>query len=213
MALEDLAMFRAIPDCTVIYPSDAVSCERAVELAANTKGIFFIRTSRPATAVLYDNDTTFEIGKCKVYRHNSNDVITIVSSGVTFSEAVKAADSLEKQNIHVRLIDLFSIKPIDKDTLVKNIKETHGKCLTIEDHYADGGIFDAVCAAVGDQGFKIYQSAVTKLPRSGKPDELLDLYDLSAKKIEEKIKKLKWLIFRTISIFMELLCIWLEEYK
>jgi len=150
MALEDIAMFRAIPNSTVLYPSDAVSAERAIELAANTKGIFFIRTSRPATPVFYDNNEHFEIGKSKVIKKHTNDAITLISGGVTTNEAYKAAEKLEKEGINVRVIDIFSVKPIDKTTLSTNIKETHGLALTIEDHYPEGGIFEAVAGALSD---------------------------------------------------------------
>jgi len=190
MALEDLAMFRAVPGATILYPSDAVSTERAVELAANNTGIFYIRTSRPVTPVLYDNNDKFEIGRAKLYRRSDKDLLTVVSSGVTFHEAVKAADSLAKTGIHVRLIDLFSLKPIDKASLLNNVEETHGRVLNIEDHYPEGGIHEAVCSALAEHKYKIYHLSVTSLPRSGKPEELLDYYNLSANKIEAYIKKI-----------------------
>jgi len=148
MALEDLGMFRAVHGSTVLYPSDAVSAERAIELAANHRGIFFVRTSRPATPVFYDNNEHFEIGKCKVQKKHEKDSITLIGGGVTTNEAYKAAGLLEKEGIHARVIDIFSVKPIDKDGLIANIKETHGLALTIEDHYPEGGIFDAVCSAL-----------------------------------------------------------------
>lgn len=127
MALEDLAMFRAIQGSVVFYPSDAVSTERACALAANHAGITFIRTSRPATPVIYDNDEEFAVGKAKVVRSSPEDQITVIGAAVTLFEALAAADELAKEGIHIRVIDPFTIKPIDKETLLQAAKETGGK--------------------------------------------------------------------------------------
>jgi transketolase len=149
MGLEDIALFRAVPGTTVLYPSDAVSCEKATELAANTHGMFFIRTNRPATTVYYDNNTKFEVGKSKVLKKSDNDKITVVGGGVTLDEgklspidllAMKAAEILAADKINIRVVDIFSVKPIDKETLVKAAKETNNLVLTVEDHYMEGGI-------------------------------------------------------------------------
>jgi transketolase len=138
MALEDLAMFRSLPGSTVFYPSDAVSTERAVELAANTKGICYIRTSRPNTPVIYENNEEFHIGQAKVVRKSNSDVATIVSGGVTLHEAIKAANKLAESGKHVRIIDLFTVKPLDWRTILTNVNETHNRVITVEDHYSDG---------------------------------------------------------------------------
>ncbi|CAJ0567547.1 unnamed protein product, partial [Mesorhabditis spiculigera] len=148
MALEDLALFRAIPDSTVFYPTDAVSAERATEMAANIQGIVFIRTGRPALPVLYANDEKFEAGKAKVLRENEKDSIVLVGAGVTLYECLKAADELEKSGVHACVIDPFTIKPIDGETIVKHAKRTGGKVVTVEDHFAAGGIGETVSAAV-----------------------------------------------------------------
>ena len=110
MALEDLAMFRSLPGCTVFYPSDAVSCERATELAANTKGICFIRVSRPATTIIYDNNDSFAIGKGKVVRKSNDDKVLIVTGGVTLDQAMKAADDLAGQGVNVRIFEWTNTK-------------------------------------------------------------------------------------------------------
>jgi transketolase len=120
MALEDLAMMRSIPNSVVFYPSDAVSTERAVVLAANHKGIVFIRTSRPNTDILYENNETFEIGKSKIVKQHENDVILLVGGGVTLHECHKASKILESQGVHARVMDVFSVKPFDKELFIKN---------------------------------------------------------------------------------------------
>lgn len=140
MALEDLAMFRTIPGATVFYPSDAVSAEYAVELAANTKGITFIRSSRPNTAVLYANDHKFTVGKANVVRQSKNDQVLIVGAGVTLHEALAAADKLAKTGVNVRVLDPFTIKPIDVAAVVENAKACGGRVITVEDHYPEGEI-------------------------------------------------------------------------
>lgn len=139
MALEDLAMFRTIPNSLVFYPSDAVSMERASELAAQYNGICFIRTSRPATPVIYENNEPFAVGKAKVVRSSANDKVLLIGAGITLFEALDAADTLANtQNINVRVIDPFTIKPLDRQTIVENAKQVGGKIITIEDHYPEG---------------------------------------------------------------------------
>jgi len=190
MALEDLAMFRAIPGATVFYPSDSVSTERAVELAANTKGICFIRTSRPALPTLYKNDDKFEIGKAKIVRQSSSDKVTIVGSCVTLIEALKAADDLAVSGVNVRIIDPFTIKPLDAETIINAALETDGRIITVEDHYPEGGIGDAVCAAVaGQPNITVTKLAVTGIPRSGTPEQLLDMFGISAACIAKAVKQ------------------------
>ncbi|XP_006872584.1 PREDICTED: transketolase-like protein 2 [Chrysochloris asiatica] len=189
MALEDLAMFRSIPNCTVFYPSDAVSAEHAVYLAANTKGMCFIRTSRPETAVIYSPQENFEIGQAKVVRHSNNDKVTVIGAGVTLHEALAAADHLSKQGISIRVIDPFTIKPLDAATIISNAKATGNWVITVEDHYQEGGIGEAVCAAVSEEpDILVHQLAVPRVPRSGRPSELLDMFGISAKHIIAAVK-------------------------
>ncbi|XP_061592025.1 transketolase-like protein 2 [Cololabis saira] len=188
MALEDLAMFRAVPTCTVFYPSDATSTEGAVELAANTKGICFIRTSRPDTAVIYSPDEKFEVGVAKVVRQSDNDTVTVIGAGVTLHEALAAADILEKEGTRIRVIDPFTIKPLDAATILSSARATRGQIITVEDHYKEGGLGEAVLSAVGGEpGIVVTRLAVTSVPRSGKPQELLDFYGISAKHIAKAV--------------------------
>uniref|UniRef100_A0A452V4U5 transketolase n=1 Tax=Ursus maritimus TaxID=29073 RepID=A0A452V4U5_URSMA len=184
MALEDLAMFRSVPNCTIFYPSDAISTEHAVLLAANTKGMCYIRTSRPETAVIYTPQESFAIGQAKVVRHSVNDKVTVIGAGVTLHEALAAAEDLSKEDISIRVIDLFTIKPLDVTTIVSNAKAAGGRIITVEDHYPEGGIGEAVCAAVSmEPDILVHQLAVPGVPRSGKPSELLDMYGVSARHI------------------------------
>ncbi len=188
MALEDLAMMRAVPGCAVLYPADAVSAERLVVEAAYRPGMAYIRTSRPKTAILYGVDETFPIGGSKVLRRSDNDALTVVTAGVTLHEALKAADVLAGEGIAVRVIDVYSVAPIDKETLLAAGRET-GLLLTVEDHYAAGGIGDAVSEAVSPEGMRVVRVAVRGVPRSGTPEQLLEANGLSADAIARTIRR------------------------
>lgn len=191
MGLEDLTMFRVVPNSTVFYPSDAVSTEKAVELAANTKGICFIRTSRPENAVIYNNNEQFKIGQAKVVQQSKDDQVTVVGSGVTLHEALAAASQLKKDTINIRIIDPFTIKPLDTQTILENAKATKGRIITVEDHYPEGGIGEAVAAAmVGEPGITVKSLAVSGVPRSGKPTELLKLFGIDKDAIVEAVKNM-----------------------
>ena len=188
MALEDLAMMRAVPDCTVIYPSDGVSAERLVVEMALTRGLAYMRTSRPKTDVLYGSGEKFPIGGSKTLRHSANDVATVVGAGVTVYQALKAADQLAAEGIAIRVIDAYSVQPIDAAALVEAGRATKGAIITVEDHYAEGGLGDAVSEAVAPAGFAVKRLAVREIPRSGQPEELLDRYGISARHIVEAVK-------------------------
>lgn len=188
MALEDLAMCRAQPNIAVLYPCDAVSAERLVVLAAYHQGAVYIRTSRPQTPVIYSNDETFTVGGLKVLRHSGEDVATVIGAGVTLFEALKAYDALKASGTSVRVIDLYSVAPVDRDALVAAARATGGHLITVEDHYRAGGIGDAVAEAVADAGFEVHRLAVREIPRSGKPEELLDRFGISAKHIMEAVR-------------------------
>jgi transketolase len=190
MALEDLAMTRAQPNFTVLYPSDAVCAERLVELAAYHPGPVYIRTSRPKTPVIYGPDETFTVGGSKVVRQSAADKVTVVGAGVTLFEALKAHDLLAGEGIAIRVIDAYSVQPIDAATLIAAASATGGRILTVEDHYAAGGLGDAVAEAVATSGFTVRRLAVTEIPRSGKPEELLDRFGISATAIAGAVKAL-----------------------
>ncbi|GAB4235458.1 MAG: transketolase [Acidobacteriota bacterium] len=189
MGLEDLAMMRAVAGSTVLYPCDAVSTERLVALAAKTPGIVYIRTSRPKTPVIYKNDETFEVGGSKVVRKSDRDQATIVAAGVTLHEALAAADELAKEGISVRVIDLYSVKPVDRKTLEQAARET-GLIVTVEDHYAEGGLGEAARGAVDPViPCRWVHLAVRELPRSGKPAELLERCGISANRIAAAVRE------------------------
>jgi len=188
MALEDLAMTRAEPNMTVLYPSDAVCGERCVELAAYHPGPVYIRTSRPKTPILYGNDEVFTVGGSKVLRQSNADVATVVGAGVTLFEALKAYDLLKRKGIAIRVIDAYSVQRIDAATLVAAAQATKGVVITVEDHYAAGGLGDAVAEALAPAGYTVRRLAVTEIPRSGKPEELLDRFGISARHIVDAVQ-------------------------
>jgi len=190
MALEDLAMMRAQPNVAVLYPSDGVSTERLIERMAYHQGPVYMRTTRPKTPVIYGPDETFEIGGLKVLRESDSDVATVVGAGVTLFEALKAYDELKEQGVSIRVIDLYSLQPIDAATLLRCARETKGRLITVEDHYACGGLGDAVASAVAAGGFAVHRLAVREIPRSGTPAELLDRYGISARHIVAAVRSL-----------------------
>jgi transketolase len=191
MALEDLAMFRTIPGATVFYPSDAVSAENAVELAANTKGICFIRTSRPNTPVLYANDHKFSVGKANVVRSSKSDQVLLIGAGVTLHEALAAADKLAKSGINVRVLDPFTIKPMDAAAVLENAKACGGRVLTVEDHYPEGGLGEAVQSVVAaESGIVVKKLAVRDIPRSGPSAVLLQMFGIDSGAIVKGVQEL-----------------------
>jgi transketolase len=185
MGLEDIAMFRAVNGSAVLYPSDAVSAERLTEQAAQANGIIYIRTTRPKTPVLYSNDEQFSIGGSKVLRQSERDAFTVVGAGITLHEALAAFESLKTKGINVRVIDAYSVKPLDAETIAKAARETQG-VIVVEDHWIDGGLGDVVAVAVGTQ-CPVYKLAVSEEPRSGTQQELLEKYGISRKGIEQKV--------------------------
>jgi transketolase len=189
MGLEDLSMMAAQPGVVVLYPSDAVCTYRMVEAAANHQGMVYIRTGRPKTPILYPNDEPFHMGGSKLHKPSSDDRLTIVAAGVTLCEALKAQEELAKAGIPVRVVDLYSIVPIDQHMLIECARTT-STFLTVEDHYAHGGIGDAVLSALSAEAVRVHKLAVREIPHSGKPAELLDRYGLSTHAIIETAKRL-----------------------
>jgi transketolase len=192
MALEDLASFRAIHGSTVLYPCDATSTAALVALMADTPGISFLRTTRGNTPVIYGPDETFEVGGSKVVRSSDDDAVTVIAAGITVPEAVKAADALATEGVNVRIIDLYSVKPVDGETLRAAAAATDGRLITVEDHWPEGGIGDAVLDALSDCGLvlKLTKLAVRELPGSGKPEELLAGAGIDAAAIADAVRSL-----------------------
>jgi transketolase len=191
MALEDIAALRAVHSSTVLHPCDANQTAKLVAAMADTKGIVFLRTLRPNTPVIYGADEEFAIGGSRVIRSSDDDDVTLVGAGITVHEALKAADALEEEGISTRVIDAYSIKPIDAETL-QAAAEATGRIVTVEDHYPEGGLGDAVLAALAENGehARVVKLAVREMPRSGKPEELLHAYGIDAESITAAARQL-----------------------
>ena len=190
MALEDLAMMRAVEGSIVLYPSDAVCAEKLLEQMALHKGVAFLRTSRPKTPVIYNNNEAFPIGGAKIRRQAAGDKVTVIGAGVTLFEAIKAADLLAKEGIGITVIDAYSIKPLGKDVIRAAAQKTNNLVLTVEDHYPEGGLGDAVAGELSQDGIRVHKLAIRELPHSGKPEELLAKYGIDAAGIAKAVKGL-----------------------
>jgi transketolase len=189
MGLEDLAMFRSVPGCVVLYPSDAVSAEACVAAVAAHRGLAYIRTTRPATPLLYAAGEPFPVGGSKVLKKGEKDAVTVIAAGITVHEALKAREELMKEGLGVRVIDAYSVEPLDSVGIGREVAETGGRAVVVEDHYAGGGLGEAVAAALAGKAV-LRHLCVRELPRSGKPEELLEKYGISARHIVEAVKKL-----------------------
>jgi transketolase len=188
MGLEDLAMFRALGSSVVLYPADAVSTERLVEEMVKHRGLMYMRTTREATPILYSPADEFPLGGCKVLRHSPQDRATVVAAGVTLFEALAAYDALQKMDIAIRVIDCYCLKPIAAPTLADAARAT-GVIITVEDHYPEGGLGEAVMSALAKAPVLVHCLAVTKKPKSGSPEELLDFEGISRGAIVNKVKE------------------------
>lgn len=186
MGLEDIAMFRTVKDCVVFYPSDGNSTIKIVEKAAEHKGNVYIRTTRMDTPKIYDQREEFPIGGLKILKESTNDSVTIIAAGITLHESLRAYEELRKKGIDTCIIDLYCIKPLDKKSLIQQAEKTK-KIITVEDHYPEGGIGEAVSTELSQYCFKVYPLSVSRLPRSGKPEELLDFEGISSKAIVKKV--------------------------
>ncbi|MSQ37736.1 MAG: transketolase, partial [Chloroflexi bacterium] len=193
MALEDLAMLRAVHGSTVLYPCDANQAAELVAAMRELDGISYIRTTREKTALVYPAGEKFPVGGSKVLRGGTSaDQVTIVAAGITVHEALKAADLLAKDGVRVRLIDAYSVKPIDSATIATAVRATT-RLIVVEDHWAEGGLGDATLAALAASGvgaFRFQHLAVREMPGSGKPAELLDAAGISARHIAEAARHL-----------------------
>ena len=190
MALEDLSMFRAVPEAVVFYPSDGVATDAAVQLAAARKGIVYIRTTRGKTAGLYREDEVFAVGTLKTLRRSERDRLAIVAAGITLHEALAAYDEMAKQGTAVRVIDLFCVKPLDATALLEAARACDNRILTVEDHYPEGGLGDAVMEAVGTANVAVHRLAVREIPRSGPPKQLLERFGIGRGAILTKVREI-----------------------
>ncbi|HVZ58975.1 MAG TPA: transketolase, partial [Patescibacteria group bacterium] len=191
MGLEDISLFGTIPQSIVLQPSDAVSAAYLLRAMIAHRGISYMRTLRPKTPVMYDEDEEFEIGGSKVLKSSKKDSLTIAATGITVQEALKAQEILSKEGISVRVIDCYSIKPVDKDGLLASLKATQKKIIvTVEDHFEHGGFGDFVLAAVSGSGAIVAKMAVDHISRSGTKDELLADARIDSAAIVQKVKNL-----------------------
>jgi transketolase len=192
MALEDLAMMRAVHGSTVLQPCDANQTARLVAEMADTEGIAFLRTLRPKTPVIYDPSEDFPIGGSKIVRSSGEDVVSIVATGITVHEAIKAADELQDSGVAVRIIDAYSIKPIDGESLRAAARATGGNVVAVEDHWPEGGLGEAVLSALSGEAYPLHfeHLAVRDMPGSGKSEELMDAAGISANHIADTVRKL-----------------------
>ena len=189
MGLEDIALFRTVLGSVVLYPSDAFATERLVEEAARHQGIIYLRTTRMATPLLYSEADQFPIGGSKVLRESGRDDFTVVAAGVTLFEALQAHEELKAEGVSLRIIDLYSIKPIDEATLKQAALDTRA-LITVEDHHLEGGLGEAVRTALAGERAAIYSLAVKTMPRSGRPEELMAYEEISKEAIIRKVKEL-----------------------
>jgi transketolase len=192
MALEDIAMMRAVHGSTVLQPCDANQTAHLVAQMADTEGIVFMRTLRPKTPVIYAADEEFPIGGSKVVRSSDADQVTVVASGITVHNAIQAADTLQEEGISVRLIDAYSIKPIDAETLRAAAEATGGRVVAVEDHWPEGGLGEATLSALSGAtaDLRFEHLAVNIMPGSGKSEELMDAAGISANHIADAARRL-----------------------
>ena len=188
MALEDLAAFRAVHGSTVLYPSDANQTAKLVDTMADLEGISFMRTTRGATPVIYDAGEEFPVGGAKVVR--DGDDVTLVGAGITLHEALTAADLLADEGMAARVIDLYSVKPVDADTLRESVEATNRRIVVVEDHWPEGGLGETVLSALAGEELAFAHLAVREMPTSGKPDELLAAAGIDAEHIAAAARRL-----------------------
>lgn len=191
MALEDIAMMSAVHNSVIFYPCDAISTYKLVELMANhNTSISYLRTTRAETPVIYTPETRFELGRCTVLKESADDQVCIIAAGITLFEALRAHELLLQEGISTSVVDLYCVKPLDASTLLRVARASHNTIITVEDHYKEGGLGQSVAFALRNTGIAIECLAVTKMPRSGKPEELLAFEDINADAIIKKVKEL-----------------------
>jgi transketolase len=182
-----------VHDSTVLHPCDANQTARLVAEMAERRGISYLRTMRPDTPVIYASDEEFSIGGSKVVRSSDEDQVTVVAAGITVHNAIEACDKLQEEGISVRLIDAYSIKPIDADALREAVRTTGGRLVAAEDHWPEGGLGEATLSALaedGIEGLRFEHLAVSGMPTSGSPAELMDAAGISANHIADAVRKL-----------------------
>jgi len=190
MGLEDISMFRCLPNSIVFYPSDAVSTEKIVELCNKIKGLKYIRTTRPKTPVIYSDNEKFEIGGLKVLRQSKKDKVVIVGAGITLHEAIKSYERLAKNGIMTCVVDCYCVKPFNSKKFIELAMKHGKKILVVEDHYQEGGIGETIAKTVSGSAISVACLAINELPRSGKSEELMKKYKIDSNAIVNAVKSL-----------------------
>ena len=193
MGLEDLAMMRAVCGSTVLYPCDPNQTAQLVHRMVDLPGVSYLRTTREKTPVIYSSEEPFLVGGSKLVRHSDRDQVAVVAAGITVHETLKAYETLKSEGIAIRVIDAYSVKPIDRETLHRAARETRGKLVVVEDHWIEGGLGDAVLAALADariDGLQVIKLAVRDLPGSGTPEELMSAAGIDADHVVQAVKNL-----------------------
>ncbi len=191
MGLEDLALFRSLPNSIILYPSDAQSTAKLVELCSKEKGLKYIRTTRPKTSVLYSQKEEFPIGDFKILKQSKTDSIVLIGAGITLHESLKAHSILKKQKIDSAVLDLYCIKPLNTKKLIDFIKSHGSRIVISEDHYKEGGIGELLSSIISNTDIKIKSLSIQRIPHSGTSEQLLDAYGISSRHIVNAAKELK----------------------
>ena len=191
MGLEDISMFRSLPNSTIFYPSDAVSTKELTKLASKNKGITYIRTTRPKTQVIYANNEKFPIGDFKILKESKKDKGVIIGAGITLHESLEAHKNLMKKNFNVAVVDLYCIKPFNSKKLIDFIKKHGNKIVISEDHYQEGGIGEMLAEELENTNIKIKHLYVSEIPHSGTKEELLKKYKIDSNAIVQAVNDLK----------------------
>jgi len=188
MGLEDIALFRSLPNSIIFYPSDAVSTEKLVNLAYQLPGIKYLRTTRAKTPVIYRNNEEFMLGEFKALKSSSFDSLVLVGAGITLHETLKAHATLEKKGIKTAVIDLYCVKPFNSKKFIEFVQKHGSKLVIAEDHYTEGGIGEMLTHVCANTNFKISHLAIKQIPHSGTPQELLEKYGIDAEAIVNTAK-------------------------
>lgn len=188
MGLEDIALFRSLPDSVVFYPSDAVSTQKIINLCYRLKNIKYIRTTRPKTPVIYKNSETFKIGDFKILKESSTDKAVLIGAGITLHESLKAYESLKEKKKNVAVIDLYCIKPLNEGKLINFVKKHGNHIILAEDHYKEGGIGEAVLSVIANENIRFTHLFIEDIPHSGTGDQLLEKYNLDWRSIMKAVE-------------------------
>lgn len=190
MGLEDIAMFSLLPDSVILHPCDAVSTKKLTQEMFKHKGLSYLRTLRGKTPIIYNEDEEFKIGGSKILKKSNKDKLAVFGAGITVFEILKAYESLQQENIRVCVIDAYSIKPFDKNTLLECLKNCENRTvITVEDHYVNGGLGDAVLSALSEENIKVIKMGIKKVPCSGDPTSLLQEFGIDTESIASKVKE------------------------